>query len=319
MPALRVKSTAKNNMEKPIKNTAPIVTVLTPTYNRAQQLIDLYDSLSKQSCRSFLWLVIDDGSTDNTEDTVKALIEKSDFDIEYIKKENGGKHTALNVGISKINTPLTFIVDSDDTLTADAVKVIELYHYLFADDKCICGFSFLRQFPDGKINGNLFPEDGWKETYINARINANDMSSDKAEVYKTEILKEFPFPEFSGEKFLGEDIVWIRMARKYKTVHINKPIYIGEYQTDGLTKNRRRHNLLSPCGCTARAKEYLHKDICFEQRVKATLQYMIYGRVAGYGYKKLFNETPDKLLCFLLTLPALIIQIHWSNSIKKYD
>lgn len=290
-----------------------VVTVLTPTYNRAAQLTRLWESLCEQTSKQFIWLVVDDGSSDNTEETVKRFAEQGDFSVVYKKKDNGGKHTALNVGISAVQTPLTFIVDSDDTLTQDAIETIVKNYEIYGKETEICGFSFLRKFPNGEINGKPFARDIWKETYINARVNANDMMSDKAEVYKTGCLREFPFPEFEGERFLGEDIVWVRMARKYKTVHINKAIYVGEYQTDGLTKNRRRHNLASPKGCTARAKEYLKRDICLKQRIKSTLQYLIYGRVAGVSYKQLYMGAPNKFCCLLLTLPAWAIRIYWNN------
>lgn len=94
----------------------------------------------------------------------------------------------------------------------------------------------LRSYPNGKINGKKFVPDERIASYIDARINSDDTQADKAEVFKTECLREFPFPEYQDEKFLGEDIVWIRMARKYMMVHINKVVYVGSYQVDGLTK-----------------------------------------------------------------------------------
>ena len=289
----------------------PLITVLTPTYNRAARLTELWNSLCLQTSKQFIWFVVDVGSTDNTQETVNLFAEQSEFPIIYKKKENGGKHTALNVGISEIKTPLTFIVDSDDTLTSDAIETIANHYEVYKNDACVCGFSYLRTFPNGEVNGKVFPYDMWKESYITARVNSGDTLSDKAEVYKTECLKEFPFPEFEGEKFLGEDIVWVRMGRKYKTVHINKAIYIGEYLRGGLTKNRRRHNFTSLNGCTARAKEFLNKDICLKQRVKATLQYLIYGRSARISYKKLYSEAPNISMCLILTLPAWIIRMVW--------
>ena len=294
-----------------------IVTILTPTYNRSHQLAALYHSLCKQDDKRFVWCVVDDGSTDNTEKTIEDLLQDSPFPIVFIKKENGGKHTALNEGIKASDTPLIFIVDSDDTLTPDAVKTISEYFEIYGDSGDICGFSFLRAFPDGKINGNQFAVNGWKATYIEARVNAGDMSSDKAEVYKTECLREFPFPVYNGEKFLGEDLVWIRMARKYKTIHINKAIYIGDYQTDGLTQNRRAHNLSSPNGCVARAQEYLKNDICIKMRIKGYLQYLVYGMVAKQTPKKLIKNAPNKILCLALIVPAMFIKLKWTRQLKK--
>ncbi len=295
------------------KALKPIVTILTPIYNRADQLVDLWKSLCMQTDKKFEWLIVDDGSEENVEAVVQRAVDQSDFGVRLISKPNGGKHTALNLGISQIATPMTFIVDSDDVLTMDAVEQIIKYYCKYIDNDEVCGFSFLRGFPNGTINGKLFKEDELINSYINVRVNSNDMLSDKAEAYKTKCLREYPFPEFLGERFLGEDVIWMRMARRYKTVHINKVIYIGQYQNDGLTKNRRKHNLQSPRGCVERAKEYLHKDIAIIPRIKAALQYNIYGRVAGYSYEKLSKESPSKLLTGLAIPIATIIRKKWTN------
>lgn len=127
-------------------------------------------------------------------------------------------------------------MDSDDALTIDAVETILRYHRKYENRSNICGYAFLRSYPNGKINGKKFVPDERIASYIDARINSDDTQADKAEVFKTECLREFPFPEYQDEKFLGEDIVWIRMARKYMMVHINKVVYVGSYQVDGLTK-----------------------------------------------------------------------------------
>lgn len=132
------------------------LTILTPTYNRGGVLPQLYDSLKKQTCKDFEWVIVDDGSKDNTQEVVKAWLSDSDFSIQYFFKENGGKHTALNYAVKKIESELTFIVDSDDTLTTDAVETVLRYHKRYEDEKNICGYAFLRAYPDGSVNGKEF-------------------------------------------------------------------------------------------------------------------------------------------------------------------
>lgn len=293
-----------------------MVAVLTPTFNRAECLVNLFDSLCSQTDKSFKWYIVDDGSTDNTKETVYAFISKADFPIEYLYKENGGKHTALNIGISQIEEELTFIVDSDDTVTPDAIETILKHYEKYKQNNEICGFSFLRQFPDGKINGKLFAENDLVGSYIDVRINGDDTNADKAEVYFTKCLKEFPFPEYSGEKFLGEDIVWIRMARKYKMVHINKAIYIGNYLNDGLTNNRRKHNIASPIGCMHRAEEFMENDIKLKYRIKGALQYIIYGKFAGYDVGQLFLNSKFKVLTAICLMPSLLLNAKWRHDLK---
>lgn len=293
------------------------ITVLTPTFNRRSKLRELWETLQKQSSKDFEWLVVDDGSTDNTKSLINQLQAKSEFTVRYIYKENGGKHTALNVGIKTIDSELTFIVDSDDTVTLDAIETILKYHHQYSGDGRLCGYVFLRQFPDGKINGKTFESNEMIANYIDARINANDTMADKAEVFITKCLKEFPFPEYSNEKFLGEDLVWIRMARKYDMVHINKVIYVGDYIEDGLTQNRRKHNIESPVGCMYRAEEFLGNDIALKYRIKGALQYVIYGKFANYKLRDLLKKVSKKFLVLVAFVPGSFLYAKWKWEYDK--
>lgn len=290
------------------------VTVLTPTFNRGGGLQSLWDSLQKQTVKDFEWLVVDDGSTDGTKDLITQLQEKSDFPIRYIYKNNGGKHTALNVGIQTICSELVFIVDSDDCVTDDAVESILKIHKKYRSQNNICGYAFLRAFPDGKVNGKKFDVDEKIGSYIDVRVNGDDTGADKAEVFKTHCLKEFPFPEYPNEKFLGEDLVWVRMARKYEMVHINKAIYVGNYLEDGLTNNRRKHNIASPIGCMHRAEEFMESDLKTRYRIKGGLQYIVYGRFAGVKVVDLIRKSRHKVLATVCTPGGLFLHSRWSKA-----
>ncbi|WP_108774885.1 glycosyltransferase family 2 protein [Lactimicrobium massiliense] len=290
------------------------VTVLTPTFNRGGVLRSLWDSLQKQTVKDFEWLVVDDGSTDGTKNLITQLQENSDFPIRYIYKSNGGKHTALNVGIQTICSELTFIVDSDDCVTDDAVESILKIHKKYRLQNNICGYAFLRAFPDGKVNGKKFDVDERIGSYIDVRVNGDDTSSDKAEVFKTHCLKEFPFPEYPNEKFLGEDLVWVRMARKYQMVHINKAIYIGNYLEDGLTNNRRKHNIASPVGCMHRAEEFMESDLKTRYRIKGGLQYIVYGRFAGVKVVDLIRKSRHKILATVCIPGGLLLYARWNKA-----
>lgn len=287
------------------------VTVLTPAYNREKLLQKLYNSLCNQNCKDFVWLIIDDGSSDNTDRYIDEIRENADFQIVYYKKKNGGKHTALNYAYQYIDTPLTFIVDSDDVLTSDAISTVIETYSKYKDEKDICGFSFLRGKPDGGyLSVSGVPRDGMKETFVQCRINRN-ISGDMAEVWYTHCLKEFPFPEYHGEKFLGEDIVWVKMAQKYKMRFFNKVIYMSDYLEDGLTNNRRKHNIKSPNGCVARAEAFLDADIPLKNKIKAALQYQIYGKFANRSIKELFRNTKQKGLFVVCALPSAVLYVKW--------
>lgn len=208
-------------------------------------------------------------------------------------------------------------MDSDDALTPDAVEIILRYHDRYAGQENLCGYSFLRKFPDGKVNGKPFSVSELVDTYINVRINGNDMMADKAEVFYTKCLKEFPFPVYKNEKFLGEDLVWIRMARSYMMVHVNKAIYIGEYQNDGLTANRRKHNIKSPNGCMHRAMEFMKPDICRKFQLKGSLQYIVYGTFAGYSLRNLIVQSPSKKLAITSAVPGYVLFLKWKREYLK--
>lgn len=289
------------------------VTVLTPTFNRVGKLKNLWNSLQRQTVKDFEWLIIDDGSTDDTKEMIDELHGKANFPIRYIYKSNGGKHTALNVGIKTVSSELTFIVDSDDFLTEDAIASILEIHKKYQRQEQICGYTFLRAFPNGKINGKPFDRDEKIGSYISIRINRDDTGADKAEVFKTRYLKEFPFPEYPNEKFLGEDIVWIRMARKYEMVHLNKAIYIGNYLEDGLTNNRRKHNIQSPVGCMHRAEEFMEPDLKIKYRIKGGLQYIVYGKFAGLSIGNLICKSSHKHLVCACVPGGLLLYYKWKK------
>lgn len=291
----------------------PTITIITPTYNRASNLKHLYETLTNQTVKDFMWLVVDDGSTDDTQQVVRAFIDDGKIDIKYMKSENGGKHRALNMGIAVIKSRLTFIVDSDDYLPEDAVDIILQYHRKYNDTPDLCGYSFLRCFEDGSVNTAYFKKDEEIASYRDIRINGN-IGGDKAEVYFTDILKQFPFPEYEGEKFLPEDLVWMQMSGSYQMVHINKCIYIGEYLDDGLTKAGRAMKIHSPRGMMKRSEVFLaESDICLKVRVKMMMLLIIYGKFAGVSIKELFKKTKQKILFLLLVLPSVLIYLRWKK------
>ena len=195
-----------------------------------------------------------------------------------------------------------------------AVESILKIHKKYRSQNNICGYAFLRAFPDGKINGKKFDVDERIGSYIDVRVNGDDTGADKAEVFKTHCLKEFPFPEYPNEKFLGEDLVWVRMARKYEMVHINKAIYVGNYLEDGLTNNRRKHNIASPIGCMHRAEEFMESDLRTRYRIKGGLQYIVYGRFAGVKVVDLIRKSRHKVLATVCTPGGLFLHSRWSKA-----
>lgn len=258
---------------KNINRISPIITIITPTYNRAHKLPILYSSLIKQKGH-FVWLIVDDGSTDNTEIVVADFDNCNNFEIQYIKKNNGGKHTAVNFGVKRINTPLTMIVDSDDRLLPYAIECIEGVHNKYKKYKNIGMYTFLKCYSSGK-NVVSLENDEFIENYIKYRI-LQDRPGDMAEVFITDVMKGFPFPEFKGERFLSEDVAWIEIGKYFDSVYINQSIYECEYLEDGLTANDKIMKFSSPFGSMMRGKQLMSKECGIKANLKGAIIYNCY-------------------------------------------
>lgn len=225
-----------------IKGTAEnlLLTIFTPTFNRAFSLPILYESLQKQESNNFEWLVIDDGSTDNT----KALFEKwqqenNPFKITYIYQENSGKHRAVNKGAELAQGELFFIVDSDDYIAPNATKrIAEIYEQIKGNNS-FAGLTAMRADFSGKRIGGNADFDVIDTTMTEIRTKYK-IKGDMAEVIKTKILKQYPFKEFDGENFLEERTVWDEISKKYLMRFFNENLYFCEYLQGGLSHIRGR-------------------------------------------------------------------------------
>lgn len=292
-----------------------MITVLTPTYNRVGYLSRLFESLCKQTQTDFQWLVIDDGSTDETETWFMSLPDTS-FSKEFHKKENGGKHTALNYSHPYITEELVVIVDSDDYLIDFAIEIIEEDWKKYRDNTEICGMTYLRGIDEYKPFGDAyFPIDAEINSSINVKINGK-VNVDSCEVIRTEVLKEFPFPITEEEKFIGETYLWNLAGLKYKTVFFNKIIYIGEYLEGGLTKSGRNLRIRCPYGGMYNSKTYFHKEVCFKQRIKNIWLFICYGKFAGLNYSQICEYSGLRYQIALNYIVGLLIYKYWKH---KYN
>lgn len=219
------------------------ITVFTPAYNRGYIIEKLYRSLQRQSFRDFEWIVIDDGSTDNTEQLfANFLQEDNDFSIIYVKTENGGKHRAINKGVAMAKGELFYIVDSDDYITDDALDIIDkMEKSIPAEDKSLFGgVAGQKGYDTNTPIGNSF--DGDIVDITSLERSKYNVTGDKAEVFYTEIMRKYPFPEFEGERFVTECVVWDKIANDgYKLRFFNQIVMICNYLPDGLTS--QGHNL----------------------------------------------------------------------------
>ena len=214
------------------------ITVFTPTFNRGYIISNLYNSLCKQSFKDFEWVVIDDGSVDNTKEIFDDILNNDNsFDIRYIKTENRGKHRAINKGVELAKGELFFIVDSDDYLPENSLEIIDKVEKSIEGKSSFCGVCGIKSYDVKNNVGSTFEGDYLDITCLERpKYNIN---GDKAEVFYTNILKMYPFPEFEGEFFLTECVVWDKIAYDgFKMRFFNETVYFCEYLEDGLSRNK---------------------------------------------------------------------------------
>ena len=276
------------------------ITVVTPTYNRADKLHRLFQSLCGQTSKDFKWLCIDDGSTDGTEQLIMNLIrEQRDIEngiqIRYIKKENGGKHSALNVAFREVDTELLFIVDSDDILTDDAIETICTdWSRLINRDK-LCGIGYLRGYSEYSRIG---------------------VDGDKAEVWVTEKLRGFQYPEVEGEKFISESVAWIWLAKQYDMFFVNKIIYITEYLVGGLSDAGRNLRFKCPHLMAYGSLMTMSRDFSLKIRIKETLLYIVYSFFGKSSLVELFR-CEHRLLVFINLIPGYLLYKYWKHKYMR--
>ena len=294
-----------------------IVTVLTPTFNRVNTLPRLLESLCKQTKKDFQWLVIDDGSTDETENYFKELEGYNlPFNWEYHKKENGGKHTALNAAHPYIKGQIVLILDSDDYLTEDAIETVSNEWAIYRNRTDICGMSYFKGKEDGTHLSVANEEDTYIDDDIHYRVNMG-ITGDRCEVVRTDLLKKYPFPMYAGEHFFSEGWLWNTLAQNYKTVYRNKTIYICDYLDGGLSKSGRSLRMKCPKGMMDNCRQYFNKNVSIKIRIKEMILYWVYAECAGYSFKKTIR-TSGKIAGMIATaIPGKALFIYWRNKYLK--
>lgn len=286
-----------------------LITILTPTYNRGEFLKKLYKSLIRQKVFNFQWLIVDDGSTDDTKIIVKEF-KNSLFRVDYFYKDNGGKHTALNFAHPYILGEWVFVVDSDDILTSDAVELAIHYIEKYEPIKKVGAISFEKMTESGvSLTQNNFSGEMISNN-IDYRINKN-IIGDQAEIYRSTVFKQFVFPVLKGEKFLSESYLHINAAYICDTVYVSKSIYVAEYLEGGLTNSGRKMLINSPLGGMLHGSLFFSDRFKLKYRIKGMMLYTCYGRFANVSLAKMYQQCKYRML-FLCTLPfGIALNYFW--------
>lgn len=289
-----------------------LLTIITPTYNRAELLPRCYASLCKQTNFHFEWIIVDDGSTDNTE-TVVSEFSSDRFPIVYIKKPNGGKHTALNASHPYIHGDYVLILDSDDFLVDSAVEQILTQWREYQSQKDVGIITFQKgadeNAPNCIVKDYQIPVDimTYPRTYLR--------SSDACEVIRTSLFVEFPFPELDGERFISECALWDRVSFVSKCVYIDSVIYICEYLDGGLTKSGRSLRIRNPKGGMFTSNIRMDRKGTLKQRIKNGILYTCYAQFAALALKDIVRSSRDPFLAFLCAPAGNLLHMYWA---KKY-
>ncbi len=249
----------------------------------------LYESLYRQTFRDFEWVIVDDGSIDGTRGLCESWLIKESVKysekgfigyskkadilrINYIYQNNGGKHKAINTGAKEAKGELFFIADSDDILPPKSLEIVKSEYSKIVGSTELSGICGLDSYFDGRVIGSGLPQERMISDNIELRLRFG-VTGDMKEVFKTRIMREFPFPEIEGERFCSEDLVWNRISARYKMMYVNKIIYCAEYQSEGITSNIIRVRMESPIASTLYYSELEYLSIHLNQKIKAAINY----------------------------------------------
>lgn len=269
------------------------ITIFTPTYNRAYTLHKCYESLKRQTCKDFIWLIIDDGSSDNTKDLVKEWIEENKISIQYIYQDNKGMHGAHNTAYENITTELNTCIDSDDYMPDDAVeKIISFWNKNKRED--IAGLMGLDTYEDGKVIGDKFPENLKESKYWDV-YNKHKIKGDKKLVYRSDLTRKYPYPVFEGEKYVGLGYKYAKLDEGYKLLLMNEKLCVVEYMEDGSSKNMLRQYKMNPKGFSfIRIEDMKNPNADLVHKFKSCIHYVSSSFISKN--KSFIKESPCKLL-----------------------
>ena len=274
------------------------VTVFTPTYNRADLLVNLYKSLLNQSDKNFIWLIIDDGSTDNTKDVVEEFKKNADFQIRYIYKENGGLHTGYNEAIKNLDTELSVCIDSDDKMPEKAIEKIYKFWNENGNEN-VAGIVALDSNDKGEIIGDLLPNIK-NINLIDLLVGKyNIINGDRKNVVRSDLYKEVaPMDSINGEKNFNPHYLHLKISLKYDFLVLNESLCIVEYQQEGMSNSIYKQFYNSPNSFIEIRKLYLSfENAPFKFKLRHSIHYISSCFIAKRKNK--IKDAPIKYLAVL--------------------
>lgn len=290
-----------------------MLTVFTPTYNRAHTIERTYESLCRQTCKDFEWLIIDDGSSDDTKELVERWMKENIIPIRYIYQENQGMHGAHNTAYKNIHTELNTCIDSDDWMPDDAVEKIVLF-WKKHGSKDVAGFMGLDATEDGKVIGDRFPG-GLKKTTLRGYYEELKGTGDKKLVYRTSVICNVPeYPLFEGERYVGL-VYKYHMVDELSSLLVSNDVYvIVDYQDDGSSRGMWRQYWNNPQGFAFLRKFDMQQTHLWTRRIMDNIHYVSHS-IRNKNWR-FVQESPQFVLTILSILPGLILYFYTRHKVK---
>lgn len=286
------------------------LSILTATYNRAKYLPRLYESI-KNNLKNNIdieWIVVDDGSEDDTKEQVQTFIDEDKVEIKYLHQENGGKMKAINEAVKLATGELIVDCDDDDYFVENAFEIIEENAKLLLENEKLYGLVFLRKETDGRISGKEFLKDKQETTMFDLYFK-DDIQGEKVIVFNSKIRKEFSHELENGEKFVTEARMYHKMDEKYKLLTLNIAIMQGSYIADGYSKNINKTFKKYPVGYYMYFKEILSRKmqgVKFKKRLYAIKHFILFGYLTNNKFNsKVIKDKLNKFLYIILYLPGI--------------
>ena len=276
-------------------------TVFTPTFNRCDLLARTYESLCEQTFQDFEWLIVDDGSTDDTLRRVQAWQQAARFSIRYIYQHNSGKHRAHNRAIAQAAGELFAVLDSDDTLVPRAIERLIFHWNSIPEPERIrfSGVSCLCVEPGGRLVGRTYPTQALECRHYEME-SVHRVSGEKWGCHRTAILRQFEFPDIADEKYCPEGIVWNRIARNYFVRHVNEALRVYRRHSGSMTVRPFRTLMDSPRYARMFYRECLDLEAPTAWRCKKAVNYVRYSLHAGVNLWHAVADSAAPVLTALL-------------------
>ena len=290
------------------------LTVITTTYNRAYCLHQVYESLLRQDTNNFTWLVVDDGSTDDTNEKVAAWQAEGKVDIQYAYKPNGGMHTARNLGYELAKTELNVIIDSDDWVAENVIsKIINFWNKNKRDD--IAGIIALDAAPDGKVIGSPMPSE-IKECHFHDFFGKYKGYGDKKLIYRSDLTKLYPYPEYPGEKFYPASYKFMMLDKQYTMLLMDEIVCIADYNPDSMTYAKYAQYKKCAKGFAHFRNETMRVSNDWKYIIHQMIHYQAESRFANERHY--IQKCSRPIWAILLWLPGLLYYLFLMHTKRKY-